>query len=154
MRGASLLVLPVIAALPAQGLAATQGVQFNATVTPVCTLTVGGNGTMTPSADLKTLSSTEAGGQAGSVSLSTTGGVNVSVDPVTAVTPPPADVTATTWTPSYSVSGSHNVASTSLPSALNGPGSSTVTVHLSGTKGGSNTFTTGNYTATVTVRCE
>lgn len=134
--------------------AATQGVLFEATVAPVCTLTVGDNGLMVASPDLQTLSSKLGGGDAGHVGLATTGGVEISVDPVTAVTAPPADVTVTTWTPTYSLAGSHSVAETGSATRLDDPGSSTVTVHLVGAKSGGVSFAAGDYEATVTVRCE
>ncbi len=107
-----------------------------------------------PAPDLKTLSSKLPSGDAGHVALSTTGGVSVSVDAVSSVSVPGGDTTPTTWTPTYSLSGSHTVAETGLSSPLASPGSSVVTVDLVGTKGGSDTFTQGSYQATVTVRCE
>jgi hypothetical protein len=146
------LLLASFAASPAY--AATQGVLFEATIAPICTLTVGDNGQMAASPDLQTLSSKLGGGDSGSVTLSTTGGVSLSVDPVTVVTAPAGDTSPTTWSPTYAVTGSHNIAERSAPQALGGPGSSTVTVHLVGTKGGSDTFAAGDYEATVTVRCE
>jgi len=134
--------------------AATQNVLFNATVAPTCTLTIVSNGTLVASPDLQTLSSKLGGGASGSVTLATTGGVDLSVDPVTVVTAPPADISATAWTPTYSAAGTHTIAETGGSTTLNDPGLSTVTVHLVGTKGGSDRFTSGNYQATVTVRCE
>jgi len=127
---------------------------FDATVAATCTLTVTGNGVMVADAALQSLSSKLPGGSAGTLSLSTTGGVEIGVDPVSGVTRPGSDTTPTTWTPSYSVSGSHTVAETSAGTPLAGPGLSTVTVHLVGTKSGAHSFTTGTYQATVTVRCE
>ena len=84
--GATLLV----ACLGQPALAATQNVIFNGTITPTCTLVIATNGTMTVSPDLQTLSSHNSGGSAGTVTLTTTGGVSVSVDPVTATTVPSA----------------------------------------------------------------
>ena len=138
----------------AHAIAATQNVLFNATVAPTCTLTILTNGTLAASSDLQSLSSKLVGGVAGTVTLATTGGVDLSVDPVTIVSVPAADVTATTWTPTYSSAGGHTVAETGGTTTLAAPGLSTVSVHLVGTKGGSNRFTSGNYQATVTVRCE
>ncbi|MBZ9757167.1 hypothetical protein LB524_17925 [Mesorhizobium sp. ESP6-5] len=148
--GAALLV----ACLDHAAMATTQNVIFNGTVTATCTLVVGTNGTMTVSADLQSLSSHNSGGSAGTVTLTTTGGVSLSVDPVTLTTVPAADSTATTWTPTYSASGAHTTAETGAATALAVPGADLVSVHLAGTKGGSNRFATGNYQATVTLRCE
>jgi hypothetical protein len=135
-------------------MAATQNVIFNGTIAATCVLVVNSNGTMTVSTDLKTLSSHNAGGSAGAVTLSTTGGVTISVDPVTVVTAPAADATPTSWSPTYATSGSHVFAEGGASHALVTPGVSTVTVDLAGTKSGANTFTQGNYQAQVTVRCE
>lgn len=134
--------------------AATQNVIFNGTITATCTLLIGTNGTMTVSPDLQTLSSHNSGGSAGTVTLTTTGGVSLSVDPVTITTVPTADTTATTWTPTYAASGAHTIAETGAATSLTVPGASLVSVNLAGTKGGSNRFASGTYQATVTLRCE
>lgn len=146
----------LLAALAAAGpvCAATQDVLFDGEVDAVCTLSVDANGTLGASVDLQSLSSKLAGGAAGTVTLSTTGGVDLSVDPVTVVTVPAADVSVTTWTPTYSAAGAHTVAETGGTTALAAPGTSTLTVHLVGTKSGSDRFAAGDYEATVTVRCE
>lgn len=155
MRAGLIIAFSLAAALvPREAPAATQNVLFDATVNPTCTLSIDANGTLAASADLRTLSSKLGGASAGSVTLSTTGGVDLSVDPVTVTTVPAADVTATTWTPTYSAAGSHTIAETGSPTTLNDPGMSTVTVHLVGAKSGANRFSAGNYQATVTVRCE
>lgn len=149
------LCLAVLTSLLAQPVAAsTQNVIFNGTVAPTCTLTVNSNGTMTVSTSLQSLSSQNVGGSPGTVSLSTTGGVDLSVDAVTGVTRPNEDTTPTTWTPSFSASGSHSIALTTASTELVAPGNSTVTVHLAGVKGGTDRFAAGDYEATVTVRCE
>ena len=148
--GAALLVI----CLDQTALATTQNVIFNGTITATCTLLIATNGTMTVSPDLQSLSSHNSGGLAGTVTLTTTGGVSLSVDPVTTTTAPAADVTATTWTPTYSASGAHTVAETGSATSLTAPGASLISVNLAGTKGGSNRFASGNYQATVTVRCE
>lgn len=145
----SLILLAASPAFPA-----TAPVIFNGTVDATCTLNVTQNGTLDVSANLQTLSSEIGTGQPGQVSLTTTGGVQLSVDAVTDVTPPAADATPTTWTPTYSSSGATNFAQTGLANDIDEPGDSTVTVHLAGTKSGSDRFAAGNYTATVTVRCE
>jgi len=133
--------------------AATSNVIFNATVDATCTLQVVSDGTMAVSTDLQNLSSKNGGASAGSVTLSTTGGVEVGVNPTVVATPPAGD-SATTWTPEYSVSGAHTVALTTTPTTLTAAGTSNVTVHLTGTKSGSDRFTNGTYQAVVTVTCE
>ena len=109
---------------------------------------------MTMSSNLQTISSHNAGGLPGLITLTTTGGVSVAVDPVTVSSQPAADPAPTVWVPSYSVTGTHPVAETSATSPLATAGVGLVAVHLTGTKSGSGNFVTGTYAATVTVRCE
>src|SRR5690606_16174623 len=149
---ALVLVLASLSAWPAA--ADTIGLLFDATVDAGCTHSVNSNGTMVASSDLQTLSSKLAGGSPASLTLSTTGGVDLSLDPVTAVTAPAGTVTTTTWTPTYSTSGAHTIAETGGTTSLTSPGTSTVSVDLVGAKSGSDRFAAGNYQATVTVRCE
>lgn len=139
---------------PALAAGDAKGVTFDATVAASCTLTVNSNGTMVPSPGLETLSSKLAGGSPASLSLATTGGVDLSVDPVTVVTAPVEDITATAWTPTYSATGAHAIAETGATTALTAPGASTISVNLVGTKSGADRFSQGGYQATVTVRCE
>ncbi|TIP04664.1 MAG: hypothetical protein E5X76_05765 [Mesorhizobium sp.] len=134
--------------------AATGNVLFNGTITATCTITINSNGTMTVSSNLQSLSSHNAGGSAGSAQVDTTGGVSLSVDPVTTTTVPASDMTATTWTPTFATSGAQTIAETGTATALTVPGTSTVAVNLAGTKSGTNRFSAGNYQATVTLRCE
>ncbi|WP_137932822.1 hypothetical protein [Mesorhizobium comanense] len=134
--------------------ATTQNVIFNGTVNPTCTLVIATNGTMTVSPDLQSLSSHNSGGSPGTVTLTTTGGVSLSVDPVTSPTVPSADTTSTTWTPTYSATGAHSIVETGSATSITTPGADLVSVHLAGAKGGSNRFASGNYQATVTLRCE
>lgn len=129
-------------------------VQFDGTIVATCTLVVTSNGTLTPSADLQSLSSKNAGGSAGTVSLSTTGGVTVGLDTLAVSSVPASDTSVTTWVQTYSSSGAHTVAETSSDTALADPGLSTLTVHLEGTKSDPDTFSAGSYQATVTVLCE
>lgn len=150
----SLLLIGLVAT-PLNAFAATSGVIFDGTVDPTCTLSVTQNGRMTVNAALNNLSSKNAGGQAGLVSLSTTGGVTLSVDAaVSAVTAPSGDTAPTTWTPTYATAGTHPFPDGTASHALTAAGNDTVTVHLTGTKGGANVFAAGTYQATVTVRCE
>ncbi|WP_027056638.1 hypothetical protein [Mesorhizobium erdmanii] len=148
--GATLLV----ACMGQAASATTQNVIFNGTISPTCTLVIATNGTMTVSPDLQSLSSHNSGGSAGTVTLTTTGGVSLSVDPVTTTTVPSADTTSTTWTPTYSAAGAHSIVETGSATAITTPGADLVSVNLAGTKSGSNRFSNGNYQATVTLRCE
>lgn len=152
----AVMAASVLAACGGQAASAatTGNVLFNGTITATCTVTINSNGTMTVSSNLQSLSSHNAGGSAGSAQVDTTGGVSLSVDPVTTTTVPASDVTATTWTPTFATSGAQTIAETGTATALTVPGTSTVAVNLSGTKSGTNRFSAGNYQATVTLRCE
>ncbi|WP_078707696.1 hypothetical protein [Consotaella salsifontis] len=136
-------------------LAATGTITFSGTVGAACTLTVvNSSGTMTASSTMQSLSSKNPGGTPGVVTVTTTGGVNLSIDPPAGITAPVGDASTTTWLPTYSVSGASNVAETSTASALSAAGSSTVNVNLTGSKTGAATFAAGAYAATLTLRCE
>jgi hypothetical protein len=154
IRASRLVLALCLAAVASGARAATGDVLFNATVDPTCTLTVNADGTMTVSTDLQSLSSHNAGGSPGSVTASTTGGVTLSVDPVSIVTAPAGDTTTTAWTPTYSATGAQFIGETGAPTAVTASGSLDVSVNLAGTKSGSDRFVAGNYQATVTVRCE
>ncbi|WP_244489261.1 hypothetical protein [Fulvimarina pelagi] len=88
------------------------------------------------------------------MTITTTGGVNFSVDGSPIVTPPGTDTTATTWTPTYESSGLLALAERTNATAITIPGSHTLDVHLTGVKSGSDTFGAGVYAGTVIVRCE
>ena len=139
-----------------QAYAATANVIFNGSIATTCTLVVVNNGTMTPGADLASLSSKNPLGVAGTVALVTTGNVSLNVDSaVSNVQKPAEDTTTTTWTPSYGIIvGAHPTADRTTSFAIATPGADTVTVHLAGTKSGADVFAPGSYQATVTVRCE
>ncbi|KQT53100.1 hypothetical protein ASG43_19125 [Aureimonas sp. Leaf454] len=135
--------------------AAVGTINFTGNVAATCSLSVtNGSAIMTPSSNLQTLSSKNGGGTAGTVAVTTTGGVVLGVDAASSLIQPTGDVTATTWTPSYSLSGVSTVSDTSLPSTISSPGTGTINVNLTGTKSGINSFVTGSYSAVVTVRCE
>jgi hypothetical protein len=135
--------------------AATGSVNFTGTVTSVCALQVqNASGTLAPSSNLLNLSSKNPGGVAGLVTLSTTGGVTLAVDPATSPIQPATDPASTIWAPSYSLSGVQTVADTNVLTNILSPGTGSVTVNLTATKAGGGSFHTGLYGATVTVRCE
>lgn len=138
----------------ASAFAATGPVTFTGTVTATCTLLVNSNGTMSPSPDLRTVSSKHSGAIGASIGLTSTGNVTLKVDPVSTATIPAADTTPTTWKPSYSLAGVQNIANTENATLITVPGTGIVTVHLEGTKGVSDSFVPGVYSAVVTVRCE
>ena len=134
--------------------AVTGSVNFTGTVASVCTLVVTDPGVMKPSADLKGMSSKNGGGSPGKVTLTTTGGVNLSVDTSVTENRPVGDLSPTIWVPSYSMAGMLAISDTSITTPIASNGTGTIDVHLSGTKIGSNSFIGGSYSATVVVRCE
>ncbi|WP_244493873.1 hypothetical protein [Aureimonas sp. AU4] len=141
--------------IPASAQAVTNTVTFNGTVTTNCSIAiVNGTGVMTTSGTLSNLSSKNAGGSPAQVSITTTGGVRVSLDAVTSATTPAADTGPTVWTPVYSMTGTQSVAETGASTLMTGSGTSNMNVHLTGTKPSTDSFRGGNYSATVTVRCE
>ncbi len=136
--------------------AATGSIMFNGTVGATCALNITSpTGVLVPSGTLQSLSSRLSGGAAGVVTVTTTGGVTLSLEPTpSAVTVPAGDTTSTVWTPSYSVTGAQTIANTTTATPLTAAGTNVVNVDLTGTKTGSNTFVSGAYSATVTVKCE
>ncbi len=143
-----------ISAAPAH--AASGDVIFNGHILSTCLLVVvPTGGTLAASGDLTSLSSKNLLGLPGTVNITTTGGVSLSVDPTVVTNIRPEDDPGTiNWVPSYSSLGIHNITETSDPTPLGLPGTSVVSVHLAGTKSGGGTFAGGHYQATVTVRCE
>lgn len=141
--------------IPASAQAVTNTVTFTGNVTTSCSIAVvNGTGTLTTNGTLSNLSSKNPGGAPAQVSITTTGGVRVSLDAVTAATAPAADTGATTWTPVYSMSGAQSVAETGTSTLMTGSGTSNMNINLTGTKLSTDSFRGGSYAATVTVRCE
>jgi hypothetical protein len=143
------------AVLPAQAFAATGNVQFNATVTHTCVITVGSAGTLTASTDFTTLGSTQAGGSAGTATVAASGnGFKISVD-APSLSKPATDTTSETLTSAYSASGATSTSGTNASAANNlAHGTTNVSVNMTAVKSGSNVFEAGTYTGTVVLRCE
>lgn len=130
---------------------------FTGTVLSTCVIgPVGTPGIMTASPDLKKLSSKNGGlATPSTMALVTTGGVTVSISPtVTGLSLAPGDTGTITWTPSFEIGGAHPFVDGIVDRILNGAGVDTVTINLEGQKSGNNVFSTGVYTATVTLTCE
>lgn len=156
MQRLSSLVL-AFACLSAPAQAASGTSIFTGTVLSTCIIgPVGTPGVMAVSGDLKKLSSkTGAGATASTMALVTTGGVEVSVSPdVTGLVLAPGDTGPITWTPSFSISGTHSFLDGIVDRVLSTAGVDTVTINLEGEKSGSDVFSAGVYTAVVTVTCE
>lgn len=137
-------------------LAASGNVVFNGSITSTCLMVVSPTGgTLAANGALTSLSSKNAGGAPGLVTVTSTGGVSFSVDPtVTTNIRPTADGGTIDWVPSYSAVGDQTILETVLDTVLSVAGTSAISVNLEGTKNGGGTFAAGAYRATVTVTCE
>ncbi len=148
---ATSLVLPYQAAH-----AATANVPFTGLVTATCVLTVGTPGVMTASTDFTALSSTHAGGVAGTVSALSTGtAFKVSAIAPTAFTSSPAGGGSSVgFSAAYRGSGATTIGTT--PGATTttlSSGLTNLSIDLSAVKS-VGTFDAGAYAAEVVVRCE
>lgn len=148
-------------AVPMQASAVTGNVPFNGTVTHTCTITVNNGGTMVADAGFQNLGSTIGAGVNGDADIVATGNTfQISIDaPSAFTTQPAADTTGETFLASYvatgdtSASGSAAGGSNSGASTLS-QGSTNVDVDLVASKGGTDVFEAGTYSATVVLRCE
>jgi hypothetical protein len=130
-------IAAAVLAAPVQSYAASGDVLFDANVDNSCSINVTGNGTLKANVGLTQLSSTNAGGAAGTATVvASSADFTVSTDAPSAWSGPTTPDT---------VSSSH--------AGFTGVGSSDVTVNMSAaTTSGS--FQTGAYSATVVLRCE
>ena len=133
---------------PAGAHAATGTANFSGTIAAICILTSGAAGVITPNSTYTTLSSTNTGGFASTLTAISTGTA------FTVATDAPTGITADTLSSSYSLSGSTSASnvSGSTQTTLNA-GTTAVSVNMVAAKTSGN-FASGNYAATVTVRCE
>ncbi len=136
MRSIKAFIFLALTSCAGMANAATGNVIFNGSVAQTCTLNVIQNGVLAGSANLQSLSSHIGIGAPGQVDLITTGGVRLSVDPVTVSSGPVADTSATSWAPTYLTTGATTVAETGNATVISTPGDSRVYVHLVGTKAG------------------
>ena len=131
-------------------------VPFTSVVTATCILTVGTPGVMTSNALFNGLSSTNAGGVAGTVSALATGAAfKVSaIAPTTFTVAPSGGGDNVTFSAAYRATGATSAGSTpgNTETTLNS-GLTNVSVDLSAAKSAGN-YTAGAYAAEVIVRCE
>jgi hypothetical protein len=133
---------------PISGFAATGTASFTGTVDSTCIITAGQAGKFTPSADYKSISSTNPGGYASQVSALATGSAfSISTDA-------PQGITANVLSSSYSLSGATTRGSTDGTSTSPlASGETFVAIDMTATRDAS-VFTAGTYNGVVTVRCE
>lgn len=126
---------------------------FTGAIVNACVLTAGATGVLTPNATYTNLSSTNSLGSGSVVAALTTGsGFHITAEAPASFTL--GDSTNVTFATTYNLTGVTSATNiTGTVSTLLGIGVSTVDVGLTATKS-SGTFTTGAYTAAVTVRCE
>ena len=138
--------------------AASANVFFGGNVTTTCTVVVTRNGTLDPrGANYTRLTSRSGPGTPGRANVTTTGpGFTVSVDPPSAFnTQPAADTSPETFRAWHRSNGATVYGTTQVPMPLN-TGLSRIRVHMDARKigGSGDTFSSGNYSASVTLRCE
>ncbi len=141
-------------AAPLPAFAATGDVQFDATVNNTCTIAVGPAGLLASNVGQTVLSSSIAGGTAGTADITATSAAyQVSINAPTAFTAFPLNGgTNVTFAANYASAGATTLAAGNTARALN-TGVSNVTVNMSATKT-SGSFPTGTYAAIVVLRCE
>ncbi len=131
-------------------------VPFTGVVTSTCVLTVGTPGVMSASTDFTNLSSTNAGGVAGTVAVLSTGAsFKVSaISPTSFTTAPAGGGDAVSFNALYQGSGATSIGSTpgATPTTVN-TGLTNLSVNLNAQKS-TGTFPAGAYASEVIVRCE
>jgi hypothetical protein len=136
--------------------AATANVPFSGIVVSTCTLAVTSPGTLAASSNYTVLSSTQAGGSSGAVTIVSTGtAFKVSATAPSSFTVSPADGnTNTSFQAHYQATGATSIGTQlgTTQSTLNS-GITNLTVDLAATKS-SGVFSQGAYTSEVIVRCE
>lgn len=155
MRSLVKVMAAVAVLAPVQLNAATQNIPFNGTVADTCVITMGSNGTIVPNAGYTQLSSTFAGGAAGTATiLATGGGQNVSATAPASFSAAPGSAAGSTFTATYDLSGATTALGVAGATTTNlNAGSTNVAVDLTAAHP-SGTFEAGTYTATVVLTCE
>lgn len=149
-----LALATAVLAAPLPAFAATGDVQFDATVNNTCTIAVGPAGLLATNVGQTVLSSSIAGGTAGTADITATSAAyQVSINAPTAfATAPTGGGTNVTFAANYSSAGATVLAAGNTARPLN-TGVSNITVNMSATKT-SGSFPTGTYAAIVVLRCE
>lgn len=155
MRSLVKVMAAVAVLAPVQVSAATQNIPFSGTIADTCVITMGSNGTIVPNAGYNQLSSTFAGGAAGTATiLATGGGQNVSATAPAAFTSDPGGTAGTTFSSTYDLSGATTATGVAGATTTNlNAGTTNVAVDLTAIHPGG-TFGAGTYTATVVLTCE
>jgi len=151
-----LLIAAMLTASAGAASAASETMTFTGTVSATCQITIDSGGVLGASADLMTLSTTEAGGSAGTATIQ----ASDSSFQVTAVAPasftsaPAVGNTGVTFAALYSASGATTATEVdgSVPTALEA-GLTNLSVDLEATKS-DGAFPAGEYSADVTITCE
>ena len=139
---------------PAQAFAVTGNVIFNADVSNTCAITIVDAGILTTNVGQTQLSSTNAGGQAGSATLAVTSAAySVSVNAPTVFDTAPATAGVSTFAASYGTTGATVLAAGQTTAKPLSVGTTNVSVNMAATKA-TGAFPTGTYAATVVLRCE
>ncbi|MCB1438543.1 MAG: hypothetical protein H6888_02800 [Nitratireductor sp.] len=125
-----------------------KGVNFQGTVTHTCSITVDNDGELGVSTDFATLASNVGAGSAGAATVAATGNTfKLYVDSPASWSGPTSPTSV-----SASVSGDISTSSASASGAAVSKGEHSVSVNMSATA--ADFFEEGDYSATVTLRCE
>ena len=131
-------------------------IPFSGTVADSCIINVGSSGTLAASTDLTVLGSQVAGGSAGTAEILVTGGsytIGVTA-PATFVSAPATGNDNVSIVANYAVSGANTILETTADQPLT-RGRSDVTINMTATKTAANeVFESGDYDATVVLRCD
>ncbi len=139
---------------PAQAFAVTGNVIFNGSVNNTCAITIVDAGILATNVGQTQLSSTNAGGQAGTATLATTStAYSVTVNAPTAFDTQPATAGTSTFAASYGTTGATVLAAGQTTLRPLSVGTTTVAVNMTATKV-TGAYPTGTYAATVVLRCE
>lgn len=155
MKSLIKVAVAVAVLAPVQANAVTGNIPFNGTIADTCAITVLSAGTIVPNAGYTVLSSTFAGGAAGTANIMATGtGWDVSADNPAAFSAAPASAAGTTFATTYDLGGATTASGVNgaTTTSLNN-GQTNVSVDLTATHP-SGSFEAGTYTATVVLRCE
>jgi hypothetical protein len=139
---------------PVQAFAVTNNVIFNGTVNNTCAITIVDAGILATNVGQTQLSSTNAGGQAGTATLATTStAYSVTVNAPTAFDTQPATAGVSTFAASYGTTGATVLAAGQTTLKPLSVGTTTVAINMTATKA-TGAYPTGTYAATVVLRCE
>ncbi len=143
------------ALLLSTALAQSDTVTFNGTISDTCTVVAGSAGTLAASTDNTVIASSEAGGSAGTATVTTNStSFEITLAAATAFDSAPASAAAnTTFAAEFDASGATTASDVAAGVAqAAGSGTTNLSIDASATKS-TGTYEAGSYSLTVTVTC-